>query len=172
MRASLETALAEATGTDSADDAGEDDRMFGDVLAEVQADQARQDTRGSAADTKLYALFESNHPFVSKNDDAGDPYDEIEKLHMVERFVRSYSFRWGIENGYKQIKTFRVRTTSTDHEYRFFNFLFACTLYNIWRIVDLLVKLSLEADPDYEPLVTADLFLTIAKQYFGLDPPA
>jgi hypothetical protein len=40
---------------------------------------------------------------------------------------RRESQRWIIENGYKQIKSFRVRTTSMNHEYRFFNFLFACT---------------------------------------------
>lgn len=62
---------------------------------------------------------------------------------------------------------------SLDHEYRFFNFLFACTLYNVWRLVDLLVKLELVGDGfKHKPLVTADLFLTIAKQEdVGLDPP-
>lgn len=59
------------------------------------------------------------------------------------------------------------------YEYRFFNFLFACTLYNVWRLVDLLVKLELvsEGGYKYKPLVTADLFLTIASDYVGLDPP-
>jgi IS4 transposase len=60
-------------------------------------------------------------------------------------------------------------------EYRFFNFLYACTLYNVWRLTDLLVKLELlaESEFEYKPLVTADLFLTIAKEYniVGLDPP-
>jgi IS4 transposase len=58
-----------------------------------------------------------------------------------------------------------------DHGYRLFNFLFASTLYNVWRLVDLLVKLELEDEPTHKPLVTADLFLTIAKQCFGLEPP-
>ena len=79
----------------------------------------------------------------------------------------------GVENGFKKIKSFRVRTTSMDREYRFFNFLFACTLYNVWWLVDLLVKLELLAESElrHKPLVTADLFLTIAKDYVGLDPP-
>lgn len=170
-RPSLLTDFAETTGTDPEELVEDGYDTFGALLDEIRYEEAQQPTRGSDEDKQLYALFETNHPFVSKTDDIGAPYGEIEQLHMVERFVKTYSYRWGIENGYKQIKTFRVRTTSKDHEYRFFNFLFACTLYNVWRLVDLLVKLSLEADPDYEPLVTADLFLTIAKQFFGLDPP-
>jgi hypothetical protein len=40
-------------------------------------------------------------------------------------------------------------------------------------LVDLLVKLELLAESEFrrKPLVTADLFLTIAKEYVGLDPP-
>ncbi|PSQ51950.1 hypothetical protein BRD20_09020 [Halobacteriales archaeon SW_8_65_20] len=92
---------------------------------------------------------------------------------MVSRLIRQYSHRWGIENGFKQIKRFRVRATSMKFEYRFFNFLYACTMYNAWRLVDLLVKIELLAESEFrhKPLVTADLFLTIAKDYAGLDPP-
>ena len=58
-------------------------------------------------------------------------------------------------------------------KYRFFNFLYACTMYNAWRLVDLLVKLELLAESEfrYKPLVTADLFLTLAKDHDCLDPP-
>ncbi len=36
-----------------------------------------------------------------------------------------------------------------------------------------IVKLELQSESKfkYKPLVTADLFLTIAKEYVGLDPP-
>ena len=63
-------------------------------------------------------------------------------------------------------------TTSIDHEYRFFDFLFACTLYNVWRLVDLLVKLESLAGSEfrYNPLATADLFLAIANGNAGPDP--
>ena len=44
-------------------------------------------------------------------------------------------------------------------------------LYNVWRLVDLLVKLELEGEPDYKPFVSADQFLTETKKFFGLDPP-
>ena len=61
---------------------------------------------------------------------------------------------------------------SKDHEYRFFNFLFACTLYNVWRLTDALVKSELDATAEFvgNPLVTADLFLTIAKDLCLLVP--
>lgn len=48
-------------------------------------------------------------------------------------------------------------------------------LYNVWRLTDVLVKLELDAEAEFadKPLVTADLFLTIAKDFriLGLDPP-
>lgn len=36
-----------------------------------------------------------------------------------------------------------------DHEYRFFNFLYACTIYNVWLLADLLVKLELLAEAEF-----------------------
>jgi len=147
-------------------------RMFGKFLEEVYDDEAQRNLRGSDEDTRLYMVFKTNHPDLDLTDGSSDQ-DEVEQAHMVARVVRLYKYRWGTENGFKQIKKFRVRTTSMNHEYRFFNFLFACTLYNVWRLVDILVKLELRADSEFEykPLVTADLFLTIASDYFGLDPP-
>lgn len=147
-------------------------RMFEGFLEELYEEEEERNTRGSDADTRLYILFKSNHPDIrTPNDD--EEWDDVDKAHMVARIIRLYRFRWGIENGFKQIKEFRVRTTSMNHEYRFFNFLFACTLYNVWRLVDLLVKLELmaESEFEYKPIVTADLFLTIASDYLGLDPP-
>lgn len=73
--------------------------------------------------------------------------------------------------GYKNIKTFMVRTTLTCPRYRFFNFMFACVFYNVWRLVHLLVKLSLEVHADYAPRVDANQFVTITKQYYSLDLP-
>jgi putative transposase len=122
----------------------------------------------SEEDSQAYALFETNHPSVTLNEDDS----EVERIQMVERMVRRYRHRWGIENGYKQIKTFRVRTTSKHHTYRFFNFVFACVLYNVWRLVDLLVKLAIGGEnATYAPRVDANQFLTVAKKYYGLDPP-
>lgn len=43
-----------------------------------------------------------------------------------------------------------------DHEYRFFNFLYACEIYGVRRLADLLVKLELDAEAEFEdkPLVS------------------
>jgi len=151
-------------------------RMFANILEDLKEEEENRNLRGSDEDTRLYALFKTNHPDItipSGNNDEKEKWSEVEKAHMVSAVVRKYSQRWGIENGYKQIKQFRVRTTSMKYEYRFFNFLFACTLYNVWRLVDTLVTLELMAESEfkYKPIVTADLFLTIASKRIGLDPP-
>lgn len=147
-------------------------RMFVEVIEEVREEQAKRDLPGSSEDKKLYMLFETNHPDLEIPDNDAS---EVEKAHTASRLIRRFKHRWSIENGFKQIKSFRVRTTAMNHEYRFFNFLYACTLYNVWRLVDSLVKLELQAEDEFshKPLVTADFFLTIAKQYnpVGLDPP-
>ena len=93
-------------------------------------------------------------------------------IHMIERMIHRYRHRWGIENGFKKQQHFMVRTTSTERNYRFFNFVFACVLYNVWRLVDLLVKLAIDGENrTYKPRVDANQFLTVAKQFYGLDPP-
>lgn len=126
--------------------------------------------RGTDADAKLYSVWVSDHDRIAELYEAGDLTQE-ELFQEVERFLERYSNRWDIENGWKKKNTLRVPTYSHDQQYRFFNFMFACTLYNVWKIVDLIVKLSYSDNPGDEPMVTMDLFLTIAEQYFGLDPP-
>jgi IS4 transposase len=145
-----------------------DSHGFSALTKELRDEEVNEPTVGSKEDAQAYALFETNHPSVTFDEDDS----EVERIHMVERMVRRYRHRWGIENGYKQIKTFRVRTTSKRHTYRFFNFVFACVLYNVWRLVDLLVKLAIEGEnATYAPRVDANQFLTVAKKYYGLDPP-
>jgi IS4 transposase len=171
LRKELLSEFSEATEDDSKNTR----RMFGDLLDEIREEEAERDLPGNDDDTQLYMLFETNHPDLELPREGSDENErsEGENVHMVARLIRQYSNRWGIENGFKQIKRFRVRTTSMKYEYRFFNFLYACTMYNAWRLVDLLVKLELLAESEFrhKPLVTADLFLTIAKDYGGLDPP-
>lgn len=44
--------------------------------------------------------------------------------------------------------------------------------YNVWRLVDLLVKIAIDGENStYSPRVSADQFLTVAKKYYGLDAP-
>jgi IS4 transposase len=162
--------MCEELGIDEAD-LGEEISPLARLLSDLRGEDEDLETTTSDGDGTGFVVFQTNHPFVSACDEDGEPYDEHERIHMVARLIRWYRHRWGIENGYKTIKTFMVRTTSTCPRYRFFNFMFACVLYNTWRLVDLLVKLSLEEHPDYAPRVDANQFLTIAKQYYGLDPP-
>jgi len=150
--------------------------MFSEFLDEYRQQEEQRETRGNNTDAKLYKVFETNHPAITHPDDADDDLGEMSetnKAHMIASIVRKYSHRWTIENGYKKVKKFRVRTTSMDHEYRYFNFLYACTLYNVWRLVDLLVKLELMAKTEfhYKPIITADVFLSVADEWMDLDPP-
>jgi IS4 transposase len=168
VRQELLAEFADITKSDSDDI----EQMFGDVVEEIREEEEERVLPGNEEDTQLYILFETNHPDLQVPDN-DEKLTKIEELHMAARVIRQYSHRWGIENGFKKIKSFRVRTTSMKREYRFFNFLYACTLYNVWRLVDLLVRLELRdtLGSKHKPLVTADLFLTIAKNYVGLDPP-
>jgi len=169
LRQELVSEFGDAGG--DADDLEGKSTPFGDLLDDIRTEEDVEEPAGNDEDARTYALFETNHPAVSARDADDDRHSETVLTHMVGRLVRRYKHRWGIENGFKRIKKFMVRTTSKDHEYRFFNFVFACVLYNVWRLVDLLVKLSLEDEPGYKPRVDANQFLTYAKKYYGLDPP-
>ncbi len=162
--------MCEELGIDEAE-LGDEISPLARLLSDLRGEDEDLETEASDGDGTGFVVFQTNHPFVSAYDEDGTPYDDRERIHMIARLIRWYRHRWGIENGYKKIKTFMVRTTSTCPRYRFFNFMFACVLYNTWRLVDLLVKLSLEEHPDYSPRVDANQFVTIAKQYYGLDPP-
>jgi putative transposase len=161
--------MREELGLTEADIDG-DASPLGRLLGEIRGDEPLE-TEDADGDGTGFVVFQTHHPFVSTRDEDGDSYDEHEQIHMIARVIRWYRHRWGIENRCEKIKTFMVRTTSTCPRYRFFNFMFACVLHNTWRLVDLLVKLSIEANPDYAPRVDANQFVTIAKKYYGLDPP-
>lgn len=110
--------------------------------------------------------FETNLPWVDVH-----PDNEREMKHQIGRLMALYKQRWGIENGFKKLKTFLTETQSPDHRFRYFNFVFACVLYNCWRLVDVLVQLKMNGEVGDKPAVTANSFLTFAKKSYGLDPP-
>jgi len=112
-------------------------------------------------------VFETNHPDLDISDGRAN---DTAVIHKIARFTRQYANRWGIENGYKKSKSMMAETTSTGHSYRFFNFIFACLLYSLWRLISILVKRSL-GDERAGTRVRASTFLTIAKQDLGLGPP-
>lgn len=143
---------------------------FESLLDEMREEEGRDD--GDIDGSEMYVAFETNHPLANKRPAARRvEYHESEQRHGVARMMRRYGNRWGIENGYKKLGEFFPRTASRDPVLRFFGFMFAATLYNCWRLVDLLVKLSVEDEPEYTPLVPASRFMAVAEGMFGLDNP-
>jgi putative transposase len=161
---------------DDIDGEPSDGRSFSRLLTDIRREEAVEERQRKAqngeVDTAETVVFETNHPSVTAHDADEQQMDAKTFIHMIERMIHRYRHRWGIENGFKKQKHFMVRTTSTERDYRFFNFAFACVLYNVWRLVDLLVKLAIDGEnTSYEPRVDANQFLTVAKQWYGLDPP-
>jgi putative transposase len=147
-------------------------RLLADIQREEDIEDRKQKAQEGKVDTAETVVFETNHPYVTAGDADDQQMNGKAFVHMIERLIRWYRYRWGIENGFKKQKHFMVRTTSTERGYRFFNFAFACVLYNVWRLVDLLVKIAIDGENrTYAPRVDANQFLTVAKQYHGLDPP-
>jgi putative transposase len=147
-------------------------RLIADIQREEEVEERKQKAENGDVDTAGTVVFETNHPYVTAGNADDQQMDARAFVHMIERLIRWYRHRWGIENGFKKQKHFMVRTTSTGRDYRFFNFAFACVLYNVWRLVDLLVKLAIDGEnTSYAPRVDANQFLTVAKQCYGLDPP-
>jgi IS4 transposase len=156
----------EEAGGDELPDQSPFDSLMDDIREEEEEEGLSEDDIDGA---EQYVVFETNHPLANKRGGRNrDTIPEEEQIHAAARMVRNYGNRWGIENGYKKVGHFLPRSGSKDPVLRFFGFMFACTLCNCWRLVDLLVKLSVEDDPDYTPLVTASRFLAVAEGMFGL----
>lgn len=164
-----ETVLAEDSDGDRPDSS-----PFDSVIDEMrEEEQAKKEDKDEDFDaSELYLAFETNHPLAAKRPGRGeDEFSEREHQQAAARVVRKYGSRWGIENGFKKRGHFLPRTASPNHVLRFFGFIFSATLYNAWRLVDLLVKLSVEDDPVYTPLVTASRFMAVMEGQFGLSKP-
>lgn len=147
-------------------------RLLADIRREEKVEARKQKARDRDVDTSEMVVFETNHSYVAARDTDDEWMDAKTFIHMIVRMIHRYRYRWGIENGFEKQQYFMVRTTSTERDYRFFNFAFACVLYNVWRLVDLLVELALDDEHrSYAPLVDANQFQTVAKQCYGLDPP-
>jgi hypothetical protein len=91
-----------------------------------------------------YAIFASNRESV-------DPAE-------IESVTNGYRRRWDIENQYKTVKRFKPRTASTDYRVRLAGFTLAAILYNLWRLVDYLVKAALDKPVRSSPAVSAVVF--------------
>lgn len=92
-----------------------------------------------------------------------------EPVHgSVGAHIGLYNDRQEIEAGYKQIKRFMAKTTSTDFVLRFFYFAFACLLYSLWRLIDHLVQVYFTDTFTDEPWVTMHDVLTSLKKHTGI----
>ncbi|WP_232833851.1 transposase [Saliphagus sp. LR7] len=101
-------------------------RLLADIQREEEVEERKQKAKKGEVDTGETVVFETNHPYVTAGDADDQQMDGKAFVHMIERLIRWYRHRWGIENGFKKQKHFMVRTTSTERDYRFFNFVFAC----------------------------------------------
>lgn len=99
----------------------------------------------SSEKTGSYAVFITN-------------MDRVETEH-IRHVVNIYNRRWDIENQYKSIKEFMPRTSSMDFRVRFLVFVFSALMYNLWRLTDYLIKLSLDIPLRDEPVLGARTFV-------------
>lgn len=132
--------------------------LLADIRHEEEVEERKQKAQGGEVDTPETVVFETSHPYVTARNADDQQLDGREFIHMIERLIRWYRRRWGIENGFKKQKYFMVRTTSTECDYRFFNFAFACVLYNVWRLTDILLKATVSLE-----LTTAPTVLTAGE---------
>lgn len=86
-------------------------RLLADIQREEKVEQRKQKAQDGEVDTSETVVFETNHPYVTAQDADDHQMDGKEFVHMIERLIRWYKRRWGIENGFKKQKHFMVRTT-------------------------------------------------------------
>jgi putative transposase len=86
--------------------------------------------------------------------------------NSLEAIILMYKKRWTVENAFKTQKlAFLAKTYSIDFVMRFFFWVLATLLYNLWVLCNLTAFCSLKLDPSAQkrPLVTANLFGLIMK---------
>ena len=140
----------------------------------------RRNVEEYVANRKLYLggneWHETRLVYRAKEDWDGDLKDGHERytvfmtsyLDAAPVVIEWYNDRWGIESGYKSLKPFMADTTLKHFGLRFFYFAFACLLYSLWRLVDLLVQLQFTDEYERDPLVMANDVLTLVKKRTGV----
>jgi hypothetical protein len=103
------------------------------------ADHGHADSDGN------YGAFITNRGHVSP--------DEITAV------TNQYSRRWDIENQYKAIGKFLPRTSSTDYRVRFCNYALTALIYNLWRLVDFLIKVGKDVSLREDPEISCQTFV-------------
>ncbi|WP_336037698.1 hypothetical protein [Halobacterium yunchengense] len=134
---------------------------FDDLVTDVKTEEEKNSRkRNSDKDKQLFALFATSHSDFPEFDDT----EEEEKVEAVESFLKRYNDRWDLEEHWKYVRVFWAETKSRDHQLRFVNFMFACTLYNVWKIIDFLAELSFSDGRSDRPLIRRNKLLVYAKQ--------
>lgn len=126
-------------------------------------DQMREDNQAVAVESASVHVEAGSHSmrFLYVPSMSGDGTTVFATNLLVgpgeaETFCRRYRRRWQIENEYKSIKNdFLAKTSSKDYRVRFFYFVFAVLLYNIWRLTDFLLKAGVDGEMDDAPVLTA-----------------
>jgi hypothetical protein len=116
---------------------------------------------------------EVNHVGVPKRSNSEDTVvfatnedldDEIElDRRETKRRINRYMRRWGIETNYRVLQDFLPKTTSKNYSVRLFHFGFAILVFNLWRLVDFLVQLTLDSELRSKPRITASRFLRLVE---------
>ncbi len=121
-----------------------------DTAVEQATVRARHGSHGCRT---LFVLgrIGDTQPFIT-NERINDP-------DQAQRWVKRYAARWWIEAEYRSIKQeFLARTSSNDHTLRLYYFVFAILMYNVWRLTDVLLKVTVSRE-----LTTAPPVLTAGE---------
>ena len=95
-------------------------------------------------------------PFVTNLD--VDDEIALDRRYAAEQ-INQYSDRGGIERSYSSIKECASHTTSKEFEVRWFHFMLATVIYNLWLLVDLLVQEAIgEIETRTKPRITLSRF--------------
>ena len=129
--------------------------------------------RGGATNEKVRTTRVLLPSIKSEDDEAGtaafytnlDVDDGLEvERERTEKTINRYRRRWGIESAYQSLKTFLPWTSSKEPVVRLFHFAFGILLYNMWRLIDFLIQLSIdEVEVRTKPRLKAKRFINAVK---------
>lgn len=129
--------------------------------------------RGGATNEKVRTTRVLLPSIKGEDDEAGtvafytnlDVDDGLEvERKRTEKVINRYRRRWGIESAFQSLKTFLPWTSSKESVVRLFHFAFGILLYNMWRLIDFLIQLSIdEYEVRTKPRLKAKRFINAVK---------
>lgn len=129
--------------------------------------------RGGATNEKVKTTRVLLPSVKSEDDEAGtvafytnlDVDDGLEvERKWTEKVINKYRRRWGIESAFQSLKTFLPWTSSKEPVVRLFHIAFGVLLYNMWRLIDFLIQLSIdEVEVRTKPRLKAKRFINAVK---------